>query len=562
MGLFRSRRSGVLGWSMLLALPVAQVPAETEPMFAPLPLEALPESATPSDTPADANAEVDAIAPPPLVLDAARSQVSLTLPDLINLVVAGNRDLRDRQLQRLIDQQQLVETESRFDPRFTPALGVGVSQSFDEDGLIGGNLRGSIGSSSTALGDRTTLTQSAGVLGAVTTRQGTTIGLSLDALGDTPIGLQLTQPLLRGAGTAINEAPVAIARLQESQNFFGLQQTLVNTVSTTVTQYTRLIQAQEAVAIQAQALERRQRQLEILTALVEAGRRAAVELADARRSVANAERDLLVAQTGLEAANTALLDQVGTDQNVVFVASAETIRGLFTEAVTRVEPYEVERLVAIAYQQRPDYLQTLLDQNVAQLNLDLAEDDLRWQLNVEGDANLGDFSATTVGLVARRTFDEPELTTARVRREVEIVQQANRLQQQRIAIRNEITNQLNTVRANLVRVEAARRATDNARLQLDATRELFERGRPGGNLFQVISQEENLVEAQSQELQAEIEFLNSVVALDQAVGLTLATWSQEVDFLPALLTPTSVDQAAPPEVNFELNEEFPDAQRD
>ena len=134
---------------------------------------------------------------------------------------------------------------------------------------------------------------------------------------------------------------------------------------------------------------------------------------------------------------------------------------------------------------------------------------------------------------------------------MQTAQQTNRLSQQRIAIRNEITNQLNTVRTNLVRVEAAQRATDNARLQLEATRELFERGRAGSNLFQVISQEENLVDAQNQELQAEIEFLNSVVALDQSVGLTLETWSSEVDFLPALLTPTSVETITPAEVNLD-----------
>jgi outer membrane protein len=541
---FCDQRMGCLAGSLALLGAIAPIPAvanATGPLDATSPVILASDHASPADTTPTLSSES-------ALGQSDRPQVALNLTDLINLVVAGNRDLRDRQLQRLIEQQQLVEAESRFDPRFTPAVGLGVTQTFADDFILNRNLRGSIGGSSTEIGDRATLTQSAGVLGEVTTRQGTQIGLTLDALGDTPIGLRLTQPLLRGAGTAINEAPVEIARLQESQNFLGLQQTLIETVSTTVTQYTSLIQAQAAVEIQSQALARRQQQLEILTALVAAGRRAAVELTDTRRSVANAERDLLVAQTGLEAANTALLDQLGTDQNLLFVAAADTIRDLFAAAVARVESYEVETLVAIAYQQRPDYRQRLLDQDVAQLNLAIAADDLRWQLNLEGDADLGDASSTTLGLVARRTFDDPALETARVRREVETAQQANRLSQQRIAIRNEITNRLNTVRTNLVRVDAARRATENARLQLEATRELFERGRSGGNLFQVISQEENLVTAQSQELQAEIEFLNSVVALDQSVGLTLDIWRDEVDFAPALSPPTTTEPLAPTDI--------------
>jgi outer membrane protein len=543
----RSRWSWILGIG--LGLPLSQVPAETDPAFDALPEPPLLPAAIPADRSPTSTFEGDAPSPdrPPAAFE--RPRVALTLPDLINLVVAGNRDLRDRQLQRLIEQQQLVEAESQFDPRLTPAVGIGLSQSFDENLSIRGNLRGSIGGSATELGDRTTLNQSAGLQGTLTTRQGTRLGLTLDALGDIPIGLQVTQPLLRGAGPAINEAPIDIARLRESQNFFALQQTLITTVSATINQYTQLIQAQEQVVIQAEALDRRQQQLRIVTALVEAGREAAFDLADSRRSVANAERDLVIAQTQLESANTNLLDQIGTDQNILFAAAAATIDELFQAAVERVEPYEVESLVAIAYQRRPDYLQTLLDQEVARLNLTLAEDNLRWQLNLEGDANLGDLSTATVGIVARHTFEEPELETARVRREVEIAQQENRLQQQQIAIRNEITNQLNTVRANLVRVEAANRATDNARLQLAATRELFDRGREGGTLFQIITQEENLVEAQNQELQSAIEFLNSVVTLDQAVGLTLTTWSRDVDFLPALLTPPAIEPVTPDTVD-------------
>ena len=507
-------------FALLLALPLAlATPALSAepPEFSPLPTE--PEALTP----------------------AGRSQVALSLPELIDLVVTGNRDLRDQQLQRLVQRQELQAAEETFDPRLTPAVGVGVSQSFHDNSPSGGNLPGSIGGTSNDLGDRTTLSQSAGLLGEVTTRQGTEFSLTLDALGDVPIGLQFTQPLLRGAGTAVNEAPVDVARLVEAQNFLELRQTLINTVSTTVTQYTGLIQAQEAVVIQAQALERRRQRLEILTALVEAGRNARVDLADARRSVADAERDLLLAQTQLEEANTALLDQVGTEQPILFVASADTIAELFAVAEARVETLNLEDLVAIAYRGRPDYLQIELDQQVAQLNQLLAEDDLRWQLNVEGNANLGEFSETILGLVARRTFDDPALETELTRSQVGILQSENRLAQLQTAIRNEITNQLNTVQANLARVEAAQRATENARLQLEVTQELFNRGRSGADIFQIITQEENLVQAQDAQLRAEIEFLNSIVNLDQAVGLTLDTWSREVDFLPALLTPNSVD---------------------
>ncbi|NER85204.1 MAG: hypothetical protein F6K42_38020, partial [Leptolyngbya sp. SIO1D8] len=179
--------------AMLIAIPMAQVspelPAEDAPVFSPLPAETGP------------------------LIRSERSQVALSLPELIELVVTGNRDLRDQQLQRLIQRQELQAAEEAFDPRLTPAVGIGISQSFYDGSPSGASLPGSIGSTSDELGDRTTLTQSAGLLGEVTTRQGTAFSLTLDALGDTPIGLQFTQPLLRGAGTTVNEAPVDIARI-------------------------------------------------------------------------------------------------------------------------------------------------------------------------------------------------------------------------------------------------------------------------------------------------------------------------------------------------------------
>ena len=166
-------------WMGCLALPFASVllpgfspprPAiaseaasEAAPVFSPLPGEGDPSTQT---TPAPAAVPSREAASPtdePLREDATlipgRPQIALTLPELLTLVVTGNRDLRARQLQRLVAQQQLQDAEAAFDPRFTPAVGIGVSQSFDAGLRGGGNLPGSIGGTATELGDRTTLTQ-------------------------------------------------------------------------------------------------------------------------------------------------------------------------------------------------------------------------------------------------------------------------------------------------------------------------------------------------------------------------------------------------------------------
>ena len=45
---------------------------------------------------------------------------------------------------------------------------------------------------------------------------------------------------------------------------------------------------------------------------------------------------------GLIQANNAILNQIGTDQNLLFVASAETVIQLFEDAVARAEAYDPE----------------------------------------------------------------------------------------------------------------------------------------------------------------------------------------------------------------------------
>jgi outer membrane protein len=455
-------------------------------------------------------------------LPAERQTINLRLPDLLNLTLQGNRTLRDRTLERIIQRQQLTAAEQTFDPRLTPTLRVDVNQNLSATGADG-------------LGDATDIDEQALLTTEVDTRLGTNIRVGVDPLDDTsPFQLAIRQPLMRGFGQAVNEAPVDQARLQESQNQLDLRGTVIDTLTEAINRYTNLIRAQSEVEIQAQALERRQRQLEIQRALVAAGRQARVDLFNIERSVADAERDLVVARNRLQQANNDILNLIGTDRQLSFSASTETITALYESAVARAATYEQANLVQLALGQRPDYLKAQLNRRSLELAQLIAEDNLRWSLDAVADGNLGDFSQSRVGLVATRTFDDPDLQTARVSSDVNLERQDNRLLQLEEQIRNDVTSGLADVQSNLLRVQAAERATLNARRQLDAAKEQFRLGRGDVSLFQIIDQEENLVTAENNELAARIDFLNSVAQLEQTVGITLETWDEQLDLQPLL----------------------------
>lgn len=480
-------------------------------------LALIPVSAAIGQTSAPLSQQQPAPAETPDMLRLEGTQaVPITLEELIELTLQGNRDLRDQQLQRIVQRQQLAAAEQAFDPRLTPNLSIGLTQEFSE----------------TSDGEDTFFDESAALNAELATRIGTRLRVGVDPLDEQLVDLTVTQPLLRGFGRRVNEAPVEQARLAEAGNQLALRQQVIDTVTRTVTQYTALIQAQESVKIQAQALERRRRELERQTALVRAGRVAGVSLLDGERLVANAERQLIAAQNTLATANTDLLNLVGTDRGIQFIAQLATVERLFAAAMERTAGFDLQQLIDQAYQVNPALLRQQIQQQSRQLSLVVAEDNLRWQLNLESNTDLGDFSRSRLGLVATRQFDDPALETQRVSSEVAVRRGDNALAQQRERIRNEVTNRLLDVRSNRAQVDAATQARESAEARLEVTRARFRQGE--ATSFEVSTQEENLVDAQNAELTARINFLNSIARLDQTVGITLESWQDRVDFTPTL----------------------------
>jgi hypothetical protein len=147
-------------------------------------------------------------------------------------------------------------------------------------------------------------------------------------------------------------------------------------------------------------------------------------------------------------ANNALLNLIGTDRALVFVVDPGDIDQLFLLAQERAARYQTTDLVPIALAQRPDYQQSQLQRQQLDLERQLAVDQQRWQVDAIVDGNLGDGSRTELGLVARRTLNDPQLETGQVTSQVRLQQQDNTLTQQQDQIRNDVTTRMGDVAAN------------------------------------------------------------------------------------------------------------------
>jgi outer membrane protein TolC len=499
-----------------------------------LPLSALAQPPT--------SAAADSLSPP--ATEAATESsitqtVTLTLPEVIQLVVQSNRDLKNAGLDRIVQRQELKEAESSFDPRFTPTLTLGIIRTLSSSPTPPIGFVPSISSSTTSqsatsflgsgsgrndpLGDRATFNSSAQLQAQLNTRIGTRFSLNSDPLSAFPLSLTISQPLLRGFGKTVNEAPVKVARLTDTKNSLALRQTLIDKITEAISAYRTLYERQESVRIQEAALTNKRYQLEVTTVLVKAGRKARANLVDIAQSIADGERQLIDAKNQLALANSVLLRLIDTPKTFIILVAADSMEGLIQAAIARARSLDSTTLLTTAYLKRPSYLQAKLDIDVEKLNLIGAQDEKRWGLNLQSNTSLGTSSQTSASVVLSREFGNQRLETEVQRRQIGIQKNSNRLNQLTEIIKTELSDQLNTISSTQRQVVAAQQASELAQRQLAIAQERFKRGKI--DIFEVTQKEDTLTTARNTELSVRLDFWISMVQLDRILGTTLDTWS-------------------------------------
>jgi outer membrane protein len=497
----------------------------------------------------------------PVQRPTATRSVQLTLSDVIKLVLQQNRDLKNAELDRIVQKQELKEAESKFNPTFTPNLSATINHQFQSssgfakgEGAFGGGAETSTTSSSSSNTATANSPDSNGSASATNNHGETSVssgnslrlgnsseltyGAQLSINWLSPIGtrlstsispfsksmdLTITQPLLRGAGRRINTASVKNARLNERKNILNLQQTQIDKLTDTVIAYRNLIKNQEAVRIQELALENKRRQLEGTRALVNAGRKPQSELIQTEKSIADTERSLILAKNNHAQANSDLLKLIESDQAFMIGIPNADIDSIRRSDLPQFNQPSQE-LLEMAYKNRTDYQQSRFDIETEKSNLLIAKDNQRWNLDLQSSSGISERPSITAGLVFSHTFGDASTKTERIRREIGVQKIENKRSQLTNIIRQEVNDRLRDISSSLLQVAASQRAREFAQQQLDVAQTIFRRRGGQVTLFEIIQKQDDLVTAQNEELQAKIEYLNAVTNLEKTVGLTLEKW--------------------------------------
>jgi outer membrane protein TolC len=446
--------------------------------------------------------------------------VQLSLSDVVVLALQNNRDLKNAYLERIIQQGDLAVAEDKFIPNLIPAITVSMNRQ-----ALGsrGNNSGNLGLSANV----SVKIPTGGTFNFGWNGTGQTFLANDENLDSLAQNLQLSfnQPLLRGSGIKVNQASIEIARFQEEFNILQLKSTLIETITSVILNYRNLLQAQEQLKIEQDSLEIAQRQLEILQALIDAGRQAQVDILPSQTNIANRQVSLLAAENNLEQARLELLKVLDLEENLNIIAAEDSL-------VISL-PLDINNLKQLAFQNNPQYLQLLLNTEISKLDLLVAQDNRRWNLDLNasygnsGTTLTDDTTDITVALGLSRDLGDRTLEQEYQRSRIRLLQAENNVIEERETLEIQVSDRFRDVNLKLRQVELARTARESAERQLEIEQEKLKLGR--SDIINVVNFQNDLAQARNAELNARIEYANALTNLEQTVGITLENWKVTVE---------------------------------
>ena len=443
---------------------------------------------------------------------------TMTLGDAVYLGLRNNPAIRSAYLQRVAQKFDLRVAEDTFNPKLT--LNSYYRQS---RGSVDNSRNANLAPNATLLGEYGTR------LSMAWTQQLNTADRAGRYRSD-GLDLALIQPLMRGAGWDATTAPLRLSRLSEQANRLNLKATVAQTISQIIATYRELLRAQEQLSIVQDALKRSNTLLEVNKALISAGRIAEFEIVQTEADNATQQLGVEEARNQLDTSRLALLRLLALDLSTPIRAS---------EAL-EAKPMVIDKRQAfnLAQTQQPEYLAALLGSQQADLNLVIAKDSGRWQVDLVAGANQvrDAYSNSNIdngnnhnrtwnsyaGVQVQIPIGDISTRQAEVRARVNVEDQEIRIADARQELERNVNDVVRDLGTRWRQYEISQRAVELSRRKIEIEREKLSAGRSSN--FQVLSFEADLRNAENAQLNALIAYLNAQTQFDLTLGMTLESW--------------------------------------
>jgi outer membrane protein TolC len=338
----------------------------------------------------------------------------------------------------------------------------------------------------------------------------------------------VTQPLLRGAGTAVTTAVLNRARIGLTRAGFDFQAQALNIVQQTETDYYALVYAREQLRVYRVSLDLANKLLEEAQAKKTVGTATDIDVLQAQVNVENTRSNVISAEKAVKDTSDTLLALI--DRFELDRALGDT---KFAPLPAQLPVIESSYQLALHHQ--PDYISAKMQLDQMQLDLSVARNALMPTVNVEGILGFNGSRGSSYDAfnsMANRDGNswEVDLTVSypwgRVSDKARYHQSQSTLNQQTLTIRQleqsilvQVRSAVRAVETNSEKVKIAALAAQFGAKEYDLENARFTAGLVTSRA--VLQSQSDLETARVAELQARITLQNSISALHRLEGSSL-----------------------------------------
>ena len=345
------------------------------------------------------------------------------------------------------------------------------------------------------------------------------------------VGVTLTQPLLKGFWIDTTRLNIRVAKNRLKYSEQGLRLQLITSVTAVVTAYYELIFAQQNVEVQQQALDLAQTQLDQDKQRVQIGTLAVLAVQQDESQVAQNQANLIAAQSTLDTDQNALKNLLTDDYSKWHDVNIQPTATLGAAQ----ESIDLQDSWSKGLAERPDLLQAKLNVEQQGIQLKYYRNQLFPALDLIGSYGFNGASREFDGAVdqvgegnapyysygAQLTMPLSNIGPRNQYRSTKATLQQIMLQLKQLeqSVMVEIDNAVKQVESDYQSVQATRQARIYAEAALDAEQKTYGVGK--ATTFEVLTYQNNLTAARSQEIRALANYNEALATLAQQEGTIL-----------------------------------------
>ncbi|MEE8143462.1 MAG: TolC family protein [Planctomycetota bacterium] len=490
---------------------------------------------------------------PPVVQEGeSTTEIHLSLDEAVRIALERNLDVRIEHLTRNKSRSDITIASAAFDPLFSTSYTMSKLRSPTVDFLAG---VGAALQSTVVVNPSTNQNVNVGLSGLLQT--GTTYSLSLfGARQDNPesaffsinprhntrVRAEITQPLLKGFGLNANLADLRIARHNAEISEHRLRRLWETTVADVNNAYWTLVFAREDLRVKEEGMREAEQLLEINRHKVAVGTAKEIDIIDAEANIQNQKSGIIDAKNQIRQAQDDLLDLLNYQEILNEEQSRNEHSGhaLYVDVQvipsSRLEyeefPVGLEDAIFLALNQRHDLQEAELQISNARLEYNRRKNQRLPSLDVRGtwtqqglEGNLGNstdelFSGRFYNWTLGVTFEYPLGN----RREKNLFFQAGAdlessdlsYERLRNSIILQVTQAVRNIDAAAQRIETTRATTRLRGEQLEGEKQRLRVG--SSTSYNVLQVQNDLLEAQIEEVRSGMDYKNAITAFKVAVG--------------------------------------------